>query len=1239
MPIFETWIILISAISAQSLPRGKEPPEINSLDNSGWNYSTDASHRTSAAVAFRRRFYRDVNDANLETHVSNLKMVARITNGISILAKSMHHSLEVEQFISEVLRFGDITPTQIDALDGAKLNEFLNNLTTLPTDLMPTAAASKDTVEKVEKVFDGLKKILDEIDGVGDIREWKEGKDLFLREIERLGNDGVPLSPINTINAVNGNWADQSPELLKNDSKSTREDLIGIRDLFNRLKTKSQSFDADTKFWSFANFTNAVDGISPVLKAAEAVGVYQSVDMDLDMSEANGNDYIGYIKSVVGKLQGSLTRMDYVKIVSELLTTRAKKVHQRKLRDTFGLSNGAADFASLSTDVENPWIQKVIKTKSLKTSFSHFNRISELFNNIEQTFKGDLEGFKKMLHFLDSISQFLPEVDATKTDIHQARNCDGPRRIDINTNSFTPFYQSLKTIDDKLSGLKNETQKLSTLLKTPGIAEMCDEVIVICNELKDDDSNLKDVLKNFREYSKMDKLQSHITKLGKVTADIYSKKLNSYQTETAYVVTNMKDLNDYQNRIGKYATYFNCLQDQDKLKSVFKALDGLKEIRGWSQNTDFSKALSDGSDVMNGVIGVKGYLSELKKSVESLEQLDSPEAKILKVKFNWFEKKLFLQEFSSASAHSENIGKGVQALAAMSLALKNQAGIQKVVDNIPVVSSHKAQLTDAGDVANLDKLMKSSSEIGQMLTSLSTFKKTVVPFVSSETFAAQSEIFENGKKVTGVTGDFSVMSETVGKLKKTVKGQDTSKLNDVEAGLNTMDSLNLDFASFKTDLDASKKSLSELDLFFASNFKASKVTLSPGNTPSGNQANPTILGGQQVWTTTGVDEKKELNVDLLAGIAAGFLVLLLLVILIHGLLHKYKRRWLVDHYCIKWKATPEILFDIYYEHFKRKFDALRLDETNLKGHMDAVVFKYFTSAYETDKCDAIDFKKKDAIDSDCRYPTELWAENAPVLKGYDGDRFKNNFFHANMCSFYTRKEWMLTEAPQMKSADKNCTISKLFWMAKQNKTQSIVMLCDLEEKNKPVCDRYYPETPESEALSFGDLTVRCHQMTRPCKGLEIRLLFAKFGDEEEFSVAHYKFTGLKITGFPKSMAGLMQVYNALERDTQPPIIHCSKDNRRTGLFTFGAMLYDDFKKTQKVNLKTNLIKIRKLRVGSVPNAEDYSYGARICWEMLASKVKLDDLRKQKYEAYKAMELFAEGGTTYYRLMKTPGDQN
>ncbi|KAF1764486.1 hypothetical protein GCK72_004434 [Caenorhabditis remanei] len=1221
----KTWIFLISAISAQSLPRGKEPPEINSLENGGWNYSTDAPHRTSAAVSFRRRFNRDVNDANLETHVSNLKMVARITNGMSILAKSMHHSLEVEQFISEVLRFGDITPTQIDALDGAKLNEFLNNLKTLPDDVMPTAAASKDIVEKVEKVFDGLKKILVEVDGVGDIREWKEEKDHFLKEIERLGKDGVPLAPINTIHAVNGNWADQSPELLKNDSKSTRDDLKGIRDLFSRLKTKSQSFDADTKFWSFANFTNAVDGISPVLKAAEGVEVYDKVFKTIKMDEKDENDYVEYLKLVVSKLKGPLARMDYVKIVSELLTSRAKKVHQRRLRDTFGLSNGAADFASLSTDVENPWIQKVIKTKSLKTSFSHFDRISELFTNIEQTFKGDLEGFKKMLHFLDSIPQILAKVGLTKADIHQARNCNRPVADDIKTDLFTPFYQSLETIDDKLSGLKNETQKLSTLLKTPGIAEMCDEVIAICNELKDDDSNLKDVLKKFREYPKMKNLTAHITELKKVTSDISSKQLDSYKTETANVVNNMKSLNDYQNRIGEYATYFKCLQDQDKLKSVFKALDGLNEIRGWSQNTDYSKALSDGSGVMNGVIGVKGYLSELKKSVESLEQLDSPEAKMLK-------------EFSSASTHSENIGKAVQALDGMRLALKNQAGIQKVVDNIPVVSSHKAQLTDTVDVANLEKLVGSSSEIEVMLTSLGTFKKTVVPFVSTDTFAAQSEIFENGKKVTGVTGGFSVMSEAVGKLKKTVKGQDASKLNDVEDGLNTMDSLNLDFASFKTDLDASKKSLAELDLFFASNFKASKVTLSPGNTPSGNQANPTTLGGQQVWATTGVDEKKELNVDLLVGIAAGFLVLLLLVILIHGLLHKYKRRWLVDHYCIKWKATPEILFDIYYEYFKRKFDALRLDETNLKGHMDAVVFKYFTSAYETDKCDAIDFKKKDAIDSDCRYPTELWAENAPVLKGYD-DRFENNFFHANMCSFYTRKEWMLTEAPQMKSADKNCTISKMFWMAKQNKTQSIVMLCDLKEKDKPVCDRYYPETPESEALTFGDLTVRCHQMTKPCKGLEIRLLFAKFGDEEEFSVAHYKFTGLKITGFPKSMAGLMQVYNALERDTQSPIIHCSKDNRRTGLFTFGAMLYDDFKKTQKVNLKTNLIKIRKLRVGSVPNAEDYSYGARICWEMLASKVKLDDLRKQKYEAYKAMELFAEGGTTYYRLMKTPGDQN
>ena len=64
---------------------------------------------------------------------------------------------------------------------------------------------------------------------------------------------------------------------------------------------------------------------------------------------------------------------------------------------------------------------------------------------------------------------------------------------------------------------------------------------------------------------------------------------------------------------------------------MFKALDGLKEIRGWNQNTEYSNALSDGSGVMKDVIDGKGQLAELKKAMGVLEKLDSPEAEMLKV--------------------------------------------------------------------------------------------------------------------------------------------------------------------------------------------------------------------------------------------------------------------------------------------------------------------------------------------------------------------------------------------------------------------------------------------------------------------------------------------------------------------------------------------------------------------------------------------------------------------------------
>ncbi|EFP01813.1 hypothetical protein CRE_23508 [Caenorhabditis remanei] len=1193
------WLLLVAAISAYAI---KDPPESNHLLDGGDNYPADALHLTSAAASFRRRFDRNAGGGDLATHVNYLQMMARITNGIHILKSGMDKSLNSDEFISEILHFGDVTPAEIIAIDSSTVQEAKSRLENLPEDIKPTKEAGE-----VELAFNWLNRILTAIDGVGDIRKWTADKENFKQEIGRLEQNGVNTSIVNDMYAGASYWVNNYDALTKKDASPAFFQISAIKFELAKIRTAVLKYDS-VPIWSFKNFTSALDGISPVLKAAEGVGLFKNGSSAISMDADQELTYTTYLDSVTSKLNSTSEHFSHFHFISKMLAARKNKNLRRKLKTTPGFFHGVPDLTRLFVDVLDPWILKVIKTTRLKTALDHLIGISDPLEKIDSSLGEHSEEVKSLLDFLSSISTILIDIKNATPGVSQGHNCSTAVALkNIQSDSFNKLHETLKDIDEKLAKLKTKTDEVSTILKTPGIIQMCDDVIVIFNKTVDNTESIKEAVVNFKNYAKLKELNNFMKNINGRTFTIKTQAETIKEVATN-ATANMNALDDYQTKIEHYAEYFVCLQSKDKLKSVFKASDGLDRIRKWNNDKKYSGALTDGINTMNKVIGIKGDLETLQKSIGSLSDLKTKETDALK-------------DFKDAPTISKNIGKAVQGLAEMSLALEKRADVENKFVDIKVVSDNKANVKDPGDLDSLNALTKLSGSLQEMYTSLNNFDKTVGSFVRSDTFANQSGIFEKAKQVSGVTDDFSRMSMAVGNLKQTAVGGDANKLKEIEDALKTMDSLDLNFAGFHKDFNESKKSLEELDVFFAgffAKFQPISATVAPGQTQPILPGSPTV-SIQRPWTSTQVGVNKDSNALVLSlSVTGGVLILTVIVVLVHVCLHVWCRKWLVYHYCIKWKATPEMLFDMFYAYVNNQFVSVgnyyRIPEDNY-GQITYRMYVDLRDLAVTRFSTSHDIKQVASIEkSDCRDKIILLEKGKTVLKKWEG-RFANSFFHGNEVNMPDGMKCILTEGPQKRSVGKNSTLEKLFWLAKNHRTQSIVMLCKLKDNGIVQCDRYYPEK-EGETLDLDRLTVKCSKLeSKFDKTLIIRTLVVKFDTEKEFSLTHYALRDWAIGGYP-SMDSLLFLHECLEKDKSRAIIHCDDGCERTGQFVLGILFYQKLKKNQTLNFEENFLIIKKARFDSIFRSKEFAFAARFCLEIVATRAKLNDEQKEQYEKLK-----------------------
>jgi protein tyrosine phosphatase len=92
-----------------------------------------------------------------------------------------------------------------------------------------------------------------------------------------------------------------------------------------------------------------------------------------------------------------------------------------------------------------------------------------------------------------------------------------------------------------------------------------------------------------------------------------------------------------------------------------------------------------------------------------------------------------------------------------------------------------------------------------------------------------------------------------------------------------------------------------------------------------------------------------------------------------------------------------------------------------------------------------------------RYPEYMTFEPSRVLLGDPNDKDNiENYINANFIDFLGKRA-IATQAPISK-----CTFYNFWRMVDQYNVSKIFMLCNIIEKSKPKCDRYFPQNANPE---------------------------------------------------------------------------------------------------------------------------------------------------------------------------------
>ena len=193
----------------------------------------------------------------------------------------------------------------------------------------------------------------------------------------------------------------------------------------------------------------------------------------------------------------------------------------------------------------------------------------------------------------------------------------------------------------------------------------------------------------------------------------------------------------------------------------------------------------------------------------------------------------------------------------------------------------------------------------------------------------------------------------------------------------------------------------------------------------------------------------------------------------------------------------------------------------------------------------------------------------------------NRFIHANWIPIYGSGRAIATQGPLPD------TIEDFWRMIWEHSVQFVIMLCELEERGRQKCAKYWPEK-DTGSLKVGAFTVTTDEESHLAHWSILRLKIEMGYESRE--IHHIKFHGWPDCGVPEFPAPFLALLERVPKALDSPlVVHCSAGLGRTGCFLLAWSLLKQADTEGRIESARLLTEMRNARPGLIQSEEQYLF--------------------------------------------------